>query len=333
MRYNVLKRQPTITKACQFLVVVCVLALSASIALAIDGRIAFTVERDGEEAIYVMDGDGENPSKLAEGSYPAWLPDGQSISFLYEGDLWMTKLDGTNRQNLTLGRFRLVSYDDIAWSPDGRQIAYWGFSAQGPGAYITDADGRNAQLLVVEFSRDGSVSWAPYGNRITFSAMRPLPAPFTGHGSDIFVMNADGRNRLNLTDNPTSRNVNPSWSPDGVKIAYVASPDPFRWWAPHNIYVMNADGTNPVILTKEDRWAYESNPTWSPDSRRIAFAKQTPDGFKDIFSINVDGSDLKNLTQTHRVEEEYPAWSPGAQSVSSSGRLVTQWGAVKHRGD
>ena len=329
MRCNVLKRQPTLTKSCQFLVVVCVFALSASIALADDGRIAFTLEKDGEEAIYVMDGDGGNPSKLTEGSYPAWLPDGGSISFLYEGDLWVTKLDGSNRQNLTLGRFRLVSYDDIAWSPDGRQVAYWGFSAQGSGAYTTDADGRNAQLLVVEFSHDGSVSWSPYGNRIVFSALRPLPAPFTGHGSDIFVMNANGRNRLNLTADPTSRNVSPSWSPDGVKIAYVASPDPFRWWAPHNIYVMNADGTDPVRLTEEGRWVYEEHPSWSPDSGRIAFVKQTPDGHHDIFTMNADGSNLTNLTQTHRLSEGHPVWSPGAQSVSPSGRLITQWGAIK----
>ena len=194
-----------------------------------------------------------------------------------------------------------------------------------------NADGRGSQLEAEGFLiHNDTLSWSRDGNRIAVAPVRLLK---NGFGSDIVVMNANGANGMNLTDDPPARNINPSWSPGGKKIAYVASPDPFRWWPPHNVHVMNADGTNPVMLTKEDRWAYEWNPTWSPDSRRIAFARQTPDGFKDIFSMNADGSDLRNLTQTHRVEEEYPAWSPGAQAVSLTARLVTQWGAVKQPGD
>ena len=92
---------------------------------------------------------------------------------------------------------------------------------------------------------------------------------------------------------------------------------------------MNADGTNQVILTEAGRWIYEEHPTWSPDSKKIAFVKQTPDGFHDIFTINVDGSGLRNITQTHRVSEGSPAWSPAPQAVSASGRMVTQWGNLK----
>ena len=92
---------------------------------------------------------------------------------------------------------------------------------------------------------------------------------------------------------------------------------------------MNADGTNKVMLTKEDRWAYEWAPCWSPDSKKIAFVKQTPDGFHDIFTINADGSNLRNITQTHRKEERFPAWSPAPLAVSSSGRMAARWGEVK----
>jgi Tol biopolymer transport system component len=105
-----------------FLVLVCLLAASADFALAVEGKIVFTSKRDGEKAIYVMDGDGGGQSKVAEGSYPAWHPDGQTISFLYEGDLWVTDLNGAIRQNLTKGRIHFSS--PAAWSPDGKQIAY-----------------------------------------------------------------------------------------------------------------------------------------------------------------------------------------------------------------
>ena len=63
----------------------------------VEGKIAFTSNRDGEEAIYIMDADGGNPFELTEGSNPSWLPDGQSISFLYRGGLWVTDLNGSTR--------------------------------------------------------------------------------------------------------------------------------------------------------------------------------------------------------------------------------------------
>jgi TolB protein len=326
-------KQMRVVRFCLFLIVICLLAASVDLALAVEGKIVFTSIRDGEKAIYVMDGDGGSQSKVAEGSYPAWHPDGQTISFLYEDDLWVTDLNGSNRQNLTDGRINLNSCVPTSWSPDGRQIAYWGNSDQGYGVYALGANGRNEQILEAGWTRDGRVSWSPDGRSIAYSEMRQLDPPFKRFGSDIFVVNANGSNSVNLTVNPAPFNISADWSPDGTKIAYVASPKPFLWLPPHNIHVMNADGTNPVMLTKEERWAYEWNPTWSPDSRRIAFARQTPDGFKDIFSMNADGSDLRNLTQTHRIEEEYPAWNPGAQAVSSTTRLVTQWGAVKQSDD
>ena len=333
MRYKLLKKQLSLVRFGLFLVLVCLLAASADFALAVEGKIVFTSKRDGEKAIYVMDGGGGGQSKVAGGSYPAWHPDGQTISFLYEGDLWVTDLNGSNRQNLTNGRINLDSCVPTSWSPDGRQIAYWGNSDQGYGVYAMGANGGNEQIVEAGWTRDGRVSWSPDGTSIAYSEMRQLDPPFKRFGSDIFVVNANGSTRVNLTVNPAPMNISASWSPDGKKIAYVASPKPFLWLPPHNIHVMNADGSNPVMLTQEERWAYEWNPTWSPDSRRIAFARQTPDGFKDIFSMNADGSDLRNLTQTHRVEEEYPAWSLGAQAVSSTARLVTQWGAVKQLGD
>ena len=333
MRYKLLEKQMRLVKFGLFLIVVCLLAASADFALAVEGKIVFTSMRNGEKAIYVMDGDGGIQSKVVGGSYPAWHPDGQTISFLYEGDLWVTDLNGSNRQNLTNGRINLNSCVPTSWSPDGRQIAYWGNSDQGYGVYAIGTNGGNKQIVEAGWTRDGSVSWSPDGRSIAYSEMRQLDPPFKRFGSDIFVVNSNGSTRVNLTVNPAPMNISASWSPDGKKIAYVASPKPFLWLPPHNIHVMNADGSDSVMLTQEERWGYEWNPTWSPDSRRIAFARQTPDGFKDIFSMNADGSDLRNLTQTHRVEEEYPAWSPGAQAVSSTARLVTQWGAVKQPGD
>ena len=294
-----------------------------------EGKIAFTSNRDGEWAIYIMDGDGGNPFKLTDGGTPAWLPNGEKIGFVHDGDIWTIDREGTDRKNITKGRF-IESMGSPAWSPDGEEIAYR--SRVGgifgiPDIYLMDADGRNPKKLTDDLFHDDRPSWSPDGRKIAFAAyLRPQE---NWRKTEIFVIDADGRNRVNLTQNPNAWSAHVSWSPDGSKIAYTASPKPLPWLAPHNIHVMNADGTNKVMLTKEDRWAYEWAPCWSPSSKKIAFVKQTPDGFHDIFTINADGSDLRNITQTHRKEEGYLAWSPSPLAVSSSGRLVTKWGDVK----
>ena len=89
MRCTLLKRCRSLFRLCPFLVVACLLALSADSVLAAEGRIAFTSNRDGgTEAIYIMDADGGNPFKITEGTnQPAWLPNGgESIGFHLPND-------------------------------------------------------------------------------------------------------------------------------------------------------------------------------------------------------------------------------------------------------
>ena len=337
MRCTALKRKRTFVISFLFPIAVCLLAASPDVAIAVEGRIAFTSQRDGDEerAVYIMDPDGGNPSKLTEGSMPAWLPDGKRIGFAHHGDIWIIDSDGTNRVNVTKGRFK-ESPLFPAWSPDGRNIAYMSIVGGIFGVrdiFLMSANARHAKNLTDDFNHDGRPSWSPYGRKIAFSSVFVGGAnDFGGDkwlGSDIFVMDANGRNRVNLTQNGRAENFYAGWSPDGSRIAYSASPKPGQWFPPSNIYVMNADGSNPILLTPQERWANEASPCWSPDSTKIAFVNRTPDSFTDIFTINADGSDLRNITQTHRVTERYPAWSPPPWAVSASGRLVTQWGDLK----
>jgi TolB protein len=141
-------------------------------------------------------------------------------------------------------------------------------------------------------------AWSPDGSKFAFATDRDGPAHFN---YEIYVANADGSDPVRLTDDdslePGSRTPAmdrfPNWSPDGSRIAFESNRD-----GGVDIYVMNADGTDPVKLTSG------SHPAWSPDGSRIAFDPGFLGG-RGIMIIDADGTNPVTLTSgTH------PAWSP-----------------------
>jgi Tol biopolymer transport system component/photosystem II stability/assembly factor-like uncharacterized protein len=139
----------------------------------------------------------------------------------------------------------------------------------------------------------------PSGQRIVFESDRD-------GDYDIYSMNPDGSDVVNLTNNGV-KDEEPVLSPNGKKIAFSTTRD-----GNYNIYVMNADGTNPTQITANT--AVDEFPAWSPNGTQISWDSNR-DGDYEIFKVNLDKTGLAQLT-SNTTDDFDPAWSPDGTKIA-----------------
>lgn len=133
--------------------------------------------------------------------------------------------------------------------------------------------------------------------------------------AEIYTMNLDGEEQARLTFQ-SSREVEPAWSPDGLRILFVSNLS-----ADDEIYVMAAEGLYPINLTQNP--SSDGGPAWAPSGRMIAFHTQR-DGNQEIYLMNADGSAPYNLSN-NPADDAYPAWSPDGSRIVFQSQRDGNW--------
>ncbi len=144
------------------------------------------------------------------------------------------------------------------------------------------------------------------GGRIAFASTR------AGGDAEIFVMNADGSNLRQVTDND-GHDHSPDWAPDGRRIVFVHEP-PDEENADLRI-VDTVTGVEREFTTW--RYWYETDPAWSPNGKWIAFASKHPDADGgDVIALSVDRERSRYIAvQQENSTNVDPSWSPDGKKL------------------
>ena len=306
-----------------------------------DGQtIAFTSNIRGGESfeIYTIDVENKDQTDLMQEKFggiwqkPRWSPTG-------EQRLLVESLGGLpNALHWDVGMLDFEEDDVVAfnvanaagegegqdreasWSPDGTKIAFHGGRVAWPrGAFdIVIADmttrkpGVDQVLLTKHDAGDQRPRWSPDGTKILFESNRD-------GDWEIFVMDADGENLKQLTDNDeTDRNA--EWSKSSI---VFESKRDGNW----EIYGMELDGNNQTNLTNDP--GKDANPLLSPNGQKVLFESRR-DKNTELYLMDADGGAVKNLTNNPE-KDFFGRWNPVyfLHSVEPQQKHFTTLGEIK----
>jgi len=197
-------------------------------------------------------------------------------------DIFSINVGARDLQRLTTN----PGYDaEATISPDGRSIVFTSVRDGDLDVYSMDIDGTRVQRLTEEVGYDGGAFFSPDSKRIVYRAHHPtadeevkayrelltqnLVEPTN---LEIFIMNADGSNKTQVTHNGRS-NFAPFFLPDGKRIIYssnVSTPVDHQGRPSFHLHVINEDGTHPEQITFNGH--FNSFPMFSPDKKQLVWS-------------------------------------------------------------
>jgi TolB protein len=284
----------------------------------LNGKIAFTSDRDGNREIYVMDPAGRDgnavrlTANLTVDDHPTWSPNGRRLAFLGQTTgggfaIFVMNADGSGRTPVTHVNYQpLWSWNGwdgwaMSWSPNGSQIVFSDGSFTASTIVVVNVDGTNRRNLTPGVTP----SWSPNGSKILFLNGGILDRR-------ILTIRPDGSELRDIT--PTLQfnyyiyGSPPVWSPDGLLFAFVSGDS-----ANSEINLADANGLNVQTFATfcaeivPEGCASVQLPAWSPDGNTMAFVNWGPQSGHEIYTQNLDFSGLTRLTFSAGINSN-PNW-------------------------
>lgn len=300
------------------------------------GLLVFNSNLSGNHEVYVSKPDGSGRKALtADKRYDSWWarvsPDRKHILFYRnraakrkedysQTSLWVMAADGSGATELRpVGADGWAMQGHAEWSPDGSQlIMFGGPKRHNPQIYITSNTGQKPRKVTDRSGQNLDPSWSSDGKQIVFVGC-PSTICFASDYEVYTVSATDGKPAVRRTFDKF-RDHDPYYSPDGKQVAWLTETEGVLARPPAGAWSVRLAAASQADWSKEGsyRWIINdrninSYPAWSPDGKRVAFHRLVlgkGQGF-GIFTINADGSDLRELPKQAKEICEYPSFSPG----------------------
>lgn len=273
-------------------------------------RIAFTMrDNAGNTDIYVIDGDGENLTRVTRDTVltasPAWSTDGRRIAYsswrsgyprIYEVDP-----DGSHERMLPTVR-GAGDYITPAYHPDGHTLAFSVLGSGTSGIFTYDLE-RQCCLSYISGGDwyDLGPTFSPDGLWIAFNTLR-----FGDQTPQVMIMPAEGGSAETLSPYEYGGGgyfTSPDWSPSGDRVAFHGRVD--RRGRYHILVADVARGGR--VLRQLTFEGNNEDPSWAPDGRHLVFVGERSWGF-GLFVVDVTTGRLRPILSGRQVG--LPDWSP-----------------------